>query len=407
MKIDSVLIETLLYGEEGVDLDFKRDQYKFIKATDEEKAELLKDILAFANSWRRSDAFILIGVEEVKGGKSNVVGISEKIDDAQLQQFVNSKTQKPITFSYHNLDFENNDIGVIHIPVQNRPFYLKRDFANLKSEKVYIKRGSSTDIAKLDEISQMGTTSFFQEESYPVLEIFFVDKKKREILPDTLKAKSIVLNTPRLKDIPDYKGDQRRPKWPVGFEIERPNYDYYRKLVTFTTLNRLHIPINFAIKNSGAVVAKDVRVEIKISDPQSIIKVLDEYDMPKVPKSSYSTFDTPIAFHKVPLKHDLTAKRVSNYWLVEASVEKVQPKNTEWVESYLFIGALESIDLCLEVFIYSDNLPEPITKKLVMKIESEKLDASLEVIKELERDRLRNSEEFKEFLEKHLEKFEE
>ena len=121
MKIDTELIDILLYGEEGVDLDFKRDQYKFTKASDEEKSELLKDILAFSNSWRRTDAFILIGIKEVKGGKSEVEGISEKLDDAQIQQFVNGKTQKPITFSYRNLDFENKHIGVIHIPIQNRP----------------------------------------------------------------------------------------------------------------------------------------------------------------------------------------------------------------------------------------------------------------------------------------------
>jgi len=52
MKINNSLIETLLFGEEGVDLDFKRDQYKFLKATENEKGELLKDIIAFANSWQ-------------------------------------------------------------------------------------------------------------------------------------------------------------------------------------------------------------------------------------------------------------------------------------------------------------------------------------------------------------------
>ena len=76
MKIDNALIENLLYGEEGVDLDFKQDQYKFAQAADEDKGELLKDILSFANAWRRNDAYILIGVKEIKGGRSEVVGIT-------------------------------------------------------------------------------------------------------------------------------------------------------------------------------------------------------------------------------------------------------------------------------------------------------------------------------------------
>jgi predicted HTH transcriptional regulator len=45
------------------------------KLADDEKSELLKDILGFANAWRRATAYILIGVKEVRGGRSNVVGI--------------------------------------------------------------------------------------------------------------------------------------------------------------------------------------------------------------------------------------------------------------------------------------------------------------------------------------------
>ncbi len=70
--MDNVLFERLLYEEEGPTLDFKRDQYRFAKATDSDKSELLKDILGFANAWRRSDAYILIGVEDVRGGRGNV-----------------------------------------------------------------------------------------------------------------------------------------------------------------------------------------------------------------------------------------------------------------------------------------------------------------------------------------------
>src|SRR4051794_8375989 len=105
--VDAQLFEELLYQEEGSSLDFKRDQYPFAGKTDEQKSELLKDILAFANSWRQGDAYILIGVDEVKGGRSIPVGISSHahIDDASLQQFVNHKTNRPISFSYKAFQF--------------------------------------------------------------------------------------------------------------------------------------------------------------------------------------------------------------------------------------------------------------------------------------------------------------
>lgn len=66
--MDKAFFERLLYEEESETLDFKSEQYRFVKATEEEKSELLKDILGFVNAWRRSEAYILIGVEEVRGG---------------------------------------------------------------------------------------------------------------------------------------------------------------------------------------------------------------------------------------------------------------------------------------------------------------------------------------------------
>lgn len=405
MIINNELIENLLYGEEGVDLDFKRDQYKFVKASDEEKGEMLKDIIAFANSWRRSDAFILIGVKEIKGTRSEVVGINDKLDDAQIQQFVNGKTQRPITFSYCNLDFEGKCIGVIHISMQNRPFYLKNNYGKLKKETVYIKRGSSTDIAKLDEVARMGTSSFMAEDRHPILELFFANKDNRLLLPDVQSFSSLVLETPRQKDIPDYNGDRpRRPEWGYGIELERPNYDYYRKLVKYTSLNRLLTPINFAIKNSSSVVAKDVRIELKVRDQENIIKALDEYDMPDVPKASYSTLHTNYQFQNAVISHDLTVKRISDYSLIETGVEKVQPQSIEWIHSRLYIGAIKSVDFAVEVYVYSDNLPEPTTKRLLIKISSENRAVDLADIKELELERFKNSAEYKKLLKMHSER---
>ena len=63
------------HQEESATLDFKVQQYSFVSGTPEQKGELLKDILAFANSWRQTDAYILIGVKEVRGGRSLVPGI--------------------------------------------------------------------------------------------------------------------------------------------------------------------------------------------------------------------------------------------------------------------------------------------------------------------------------------------
>lgn len=155
--MNATLMEELLNEDESSTLDFKRDQYLFDKTTDDlQKGKLLKDILAFANSWRRTDAYILIGVEDVKGGRSNVVGVTWHFDDANLQQFVNSKTNRPVTFAYKVFPYEGMKIGIIHIPLQDRPIYLTKDFGGLRKSEVYIRRNSSTDIATPDEIIKIG-----------------------------------------------------------------------------------------------------------------------------------------------------------------------------------------------------------------------------------------------------------
>ena len=41
--MNNELFERLLYEEESPTLDFKKEQYRFVKASEDEKSELLKD----------------------------------------------------------------------------------------------------------------------------------------------------------------------------------------------------------------------------------------------------------------------------------------------------------------------------------------------------------------------------
>src|SRR5436190_1551537 len=151
------LMEQLLHEGESSSLDYKRDQYPFAGATDEEKSELLKDILAFANGWRHADAYILIGVEEVPGARGIVHGVTQHLPDNDLQQCVNTKTNRPVVFSYMAYPFDGRQIGVIIIPQQDRPVYLKKNYGRLEKHVVYYRQSTSTAIATPDDIARMGT----------------------------------------------------------------------------------------------------------------------------------------------------------------------------------------------------------------------------------------------------------
>lgn len=57
MTTDEIL-DALRYKSEGTDLDFKQAQYRFVKASENDKAEFLKDIVAIANAWRDGTGYM-------------------------------------------------------------------------------------------------------------------------------------------------------------------------------------------------------------------------------------------------------------------------------------------------------------------------------------------------------------
>jgi len=264
MQITNELIESLLYEEEGTTLDFKREQYPFEGAGKEQKSELLKDILAFTNAFRRSDAFILIGVEEVKGGKSEIVGVATQLDGAKLQQFVNSTTQRPVTFAYREVEHDGLPIGIIHIQVQRRPVYTKADCGIVKKETVYLRRGSSTDIAKPDEVAQMGADQAAPHGAEPSFTLALIERKTGKSLSEKIELRSLWLEFPKEKDIPDYEEERDMFMSHIG-----TNRDYYRDLAKFNQTINFFQPVTLAIQNTSGVTAHDVRLVFELDDPKS------------------------------------------------------------------------------------------------------------------------------------------
>jgi hypothetical protein len=92
----------------------------------------------------------------VQGGRSTITGVTHHLKEADLQQLVNSKTNRTVTFSYQGLEFEGRQIGIIRIPRQARPTYLRKAYGKLKPNEVYLRHGSSTSIATLEEVARMG-----------------------------------------------------------------------------------------------------------------------------------------------------------------------------------------------------------------------------------------------------------
>jgi len=388
---NDTLVTSLLYEGEGVELDFKREPYRFMQASDDDKSELLKDILAFANAWRRSDAYILIGVEEVKGARSRVIGIADLLDDAALQQFVNSKTNRPVTFSYRSLSYEAKQIAVIHIPVQQRPLYLKKDYGRVRANTVYVRRGSATAIADLDEVSTMG--AMHQPERRPVLDISFADPTTRRLLSKRRSAKSLILQAPPRSEIPDYV-IQRSP---FEFGMRSANSSYYRELVKYTSVLRAVSPFYFAISNSGGTTGTDVRVEIRCGKQAGKLLAIDQHDFPTTPRAEYNSLDFSQRVH-MPRTYDVTATDTGDTWVVEGRADKVQPKATFWFQDPVYLGSASDGVVTLDVTIYCDELEQPHTDKLLIEFAAEHRKVNLDDVLELEHERFVSSAEHQRLL---------
>lgn len=268
--VDSSLIESLLYQSEGTALDFKRDQYSFANAnaTDVQKSELLKDILAFANSWRQNEAYIVIGVEEVTGGRHIPIGTEDHFNDAQLQQLVNSKTNRKVELSYEVHPYKGKKIGVIKIPKQERPTYAIKRFGKVDKEVVYYRLGSSTTIAKPEDIARMGRDSV-EDIAVPVMNIQFANHETRQELGDSIRLSSIVYAEPTVP-LPDAKRKQNhgiydfmQPTELVGLGLQI-NTDYWREKEEYIRLTKFFNPVAFLLKNQSGILAQNVRVEIGV-----------------------------------------------------------------------------------------------------------------------------------------------
>ena len=361
------VLEELLYEQESQTLDFKSEQYKFIGAEPHEKCELLKDILAFANAWRRTDAYILIGVKENKGGRAEVVGIHEDIDDAQLQQFVNQKVQRPINFSYHAMDFENKNIAVIKIGAQERPIYLKNNYGKLKKDIIYVKRGSSTDIASPDEISKMGlpTTEPYSKE--PKLTFCFADLESRQIIGSETEAETKIINILNESSIPDY-GSSSSGIFSIDFYDPTKNKNYYRELADYVKQYNYFAPIAFSLYNESSIVSSGINIELSIKNKNNILTICEKDNLPDLPSSEGIILRHNINTIINSSKSTTRLRRVGTDYLVNFYIEKVQPKQTIFYEENLYFGSTKSSNVQIEFTIYSDNLSNPLTGTLTLSL---------------------------------------
>ena len=360
--MDLELLEQLLHEPESQSLDFKQAQYRFAGASVPEKSELLKDVLAFSNSWRRTSAYILIGVQEVKGGRGQVIGIDDHIEDASLQQFINSKTQRPVELSYEVVQLEGVKIGIIEIPIQERPFYAKATYGKVKSDIVYIRAGSSTREATPEDLVQMGVQQ--SVEAVPRLLFSWADAGERRPLSSPHLADRVLLE-PRLpKNTFDFAV---RPLSLTEHLTFAANDYYSQELIEYCFQQALYVPLGLALTNESRSAARRVRFVGSI--PRSGVDVL-EYLEP-LPQPDHLRF-SPVDL-MLPTGDEVQAelRRSRDRWEISVDFGDIRPRETVFTHSHLWLAAAVSAVVELRGDLFADNLPEPIQCSLEVRFRVE------------------------------------
>lgn len=364
MQITRGFIESLLKEDEGIQLDFKLGQYPFAGADDETKSELLKDLLAFANTTRTRDAFILIGVDEANRnaeGSATVCGIQNHLNEAHLQQFVNNKTKRPMIFMYRTMPIEGKKIGMLQIPIQKRPHFVIRDFGKVLKNTVYYRIGSSTRIAGPDEIYQMGQEDSSPIQNEPELSFGFFNRKSGEQYGPQVSVTCTWIDMPSHKEIPDYPVATRKNS--LGHSalmqsIHPRNRNYLRDLANFTQMRAFLQPVSMSISNSSSVTANDVRLIMEVEEETEDYYFTTREELPEQPATSHSAFNFPQAI-SLPTVSNIDVRHAGRKWRIEVRFRKVQAGDTVRLDDDLYVASRHDGILPVNAKLFADNLGNP------------------------------------------------
>ena len=249
---------------------------------------------------------------------------------------------------------------MIEIPIQKRPFYLKKQFGKVAPNSVYKRDGSSTAIATPDEVATMGAEQHL--DGIPQLALHWADIDRRAILSSPLSVSTLVLN-PQLPD------DTFENPNTLSFDF-RNNPNFYKEAIRYAFDMSFMRPFGLQLCNQSPVVAKRVRFVGSINRG----KTLSVFDHTNHPTRPYRNFDDMVRNSVVPLRQQLQkppdpcAQELPDKWEITIDFGDVRPRDEVWTSSELLIGSIGGVTT-LKGELRGDNLPEPILCALEINFE--------------------------------------
>jgi len=155
------------YAQKRLEFDWLDFKATFDMDSEKHRAELVKDISALANTVD-TEGYLIIGVD-CSGEALNLAGFKGNLDDAKLQQIVNSRLNRPVRFTYDLVEHEGKTYGRFTVPYSDvKPHQVTKDWVITENTKngtekhkvisqgqVFRREGSSTEPANVEEIIEM------------------------------------------------------------------------------------------------------------------------------------------------------------------------------------------------------------------------------------------------------------
>jgi hypothetical protein len=292
-------------------------------------------------------------VREPNGGKAEVVGITEHFDDADLQQFVNGKTNRTVRFAYETFNHEGKGVGILKFTAQTRPVCLRNDYMNgmLRKNVAYVRQGSSTVEASPDEMIEM---ALMASDTKPVIELEFGDAENQQMLGSSICLRPVIRPVLALRHL--------MPK------TSRPQRDYFdaigdgavadaRRIVQDYLIQKsATVEAVLAIRNSSSTLATSVQVDFRL-EKQDGLTIADE--PPRSPRRDRRDID-----HNDLLPVRLKVRETKDAWFIDARFGKIRPGETVFCPG-LHLAAAQDISLQFDARVLSEEqLPQSFNMKI-------------------------------------------
>lgn len=171
----NIIKDLIENGFESANLDFKEKMYPSNGTPD-----LLKDILAMANSNHESGKYIIMGVKDDLTKGRIITGIVKEqiVDSSNYQQFILNNIEPDLDFNLHYVDYKDKLIALIEISNSiDKPYMTKKQYKNLNQGLIIIRKGSTNSIATRADLDRM-----YQKKS-GIFEIKILDNHLRAVKP--------------------------------------------------------------------------------------------------------------------------------------------------------------------------------------------------------------------------------